>query len=92
MLLADEWNGYAYERKMLRVTSPREKQRSTYGLQLPYRYAVPLMIMSGLLHWLVSQSIFIARITAIDNNGIADEGHSASTFGYSPIAIIFLTS
>ncbi len=90
MLLADEWNGYAYERKYLRVTSPRGQQRSTYWLQLTFRYAVPLMIMSGLLHWLTSQSLFLARITVFDENNMPDNSQSASTCGYSPVAIVFL--
>ena len=54
MLLADEWNRYAHERKGLRVTSPVRQQRSTYYLHLPYKYGIPLLVMSGLLHWLVS--------------------------------------
>lgn len=54
MLLTDEWASYARRRKPLRVTSPTGIQRSTYRLQLLYRYGIPLMLMSGLLHWLVS--------------------------------------
>lgn len=88
MLIAKEWNDYAYKRIPLRVTAPRGQQRSSYRLQLPYRYAIPLMIMSGLLHWLTSQSLFLARITFYNENGSADENQSASTCGYSPIAII----
>lgn len=42
MLLADEWSGHAKERKTLRVTSPIGQQRSTYRLQLPYKYSIPL--------------------------------------------------
>ena len=41
MLLVEEWIGYLKERKPLRVTSPTGKQRSTYRLQLPYRYGIP---------------------------------------------------
>lgn len=48
MLLADEWNDYAHHRKALRVTSPAGHQRSTYRLQLPYKYGIPLIILSGL--------------------------------------------
>ena len=89
MLMVQEWNGYAHKRKPLRVTSPTEKQRSTYYLQLPYRWGLPLLIGSGLLHWLVSQSIFLARVDVIDSFGNLDNGLSISTCGYSPIAIIF---
>ena len=88
MLHAQEWSGYASERKPLRVTSPKGEQRSTYRLQLPYKYGIPLLILSGTLHWLVSQSIFLARITTLGLDGTLDHTQSVSTCGYSPIAII----
>ncbi|KAL8901925.1 MAG: hypothetical protein Q9207_004966 [Kuettlingeria erythrocarpa] len=88
MLLSREWTGYAQYRKPLRVTRPRGKQRSTYFLELPYSYGIPLLIVSGALHWLVSQSIFLARITVFDSLDREDERYSVSTCGYSCIAII----
>lgn len=45
MLLADEWNDYAHSRKPLRVTQPSGNQRSTYRLQLPYRYSIPFRVI-----------------------------------------------
>ena len=57
MLMAGEWSDYAHKRKPLRVTSPVGAQRSTYRLQLPYKYGIPLTVLSGTLHWLVSQSL-----------------------------------
>ena len=90
MLLGKEWNDFAYERKYLRVSLPKGSQRSTYFLQLPYRYGVPLLITSGLLHWLVSQSIFLARIDVFDGAGAKLGDESISTCGYSNIAIIFV--
>ena len=89
MLLAKEWSEYAYERKTLRVSSPIEKQRSTYFLQLPYKYAIPLLIFSGALHWFVSQSIFLANINGYNVHGLASNG-SFSTCGYSPISMVFV--
>lgn len=88
MLLAKEWRGYAHKRKALRVTSASAEQRSTYWLQLPYRYSIPLLVASGTLHWLVSQSIFLARVTVLDDTGVEDPDESISTCGYSNIAII----
>lgn len=90
MLLAAEWRGYAHNRKALRVTSATGKQRSTYWLQLPYRYSVPLLVAFGILHSLVSQSIFLARVTVLDAAGGEDPAESVSTCGYSNIAIIFV--
>lgn len=63
MLLGYEWTTYAYKQKGLRVTTKaRGAQRSSYFLSLPYRFALPLMATSGLMHWVVSQSIFFIII------------------------------
>lgn len=88
MLLAQEWNHYAHNRKPLRVSSPIGRQRSTYFLQLPYKYAIPLLIVSGTLHWFVSQSIFLASVESYDPDGVLDLRFSYSTCGYSPMPII----
>ena len=88
MLLAEEWSGYAHERKPLRVTNRTGVQRSTYRLQIPYRYGTPLLILSGLLHWLLSQSLFLARVDTFDSDGKVDKTNSFSSVGYSPIAIV----
>ena len=93
MLLADEWSGYAYERKPLRVTQPKGSQRSTYRLQLPYKYIIPLCIVSTVLHWLVSRSLFLARVTLYTRHGEEDPGESISTIGYScciPLLIVII--
>lgn len=97
-----EWESFSGQRKGLRVSaSPVGSQRSTYFLQLPYRIALPLMVTSGLLHWLVSQSIFLVNIRTPgfgNTNSPAyylqsPENLDASvvvdklTCGYSPIAI-----
>ncbi|KAH7062665.1 hypothetical protein B0J12DRAFT_564431 [Macrophomina phaseolina] len=93
MLVAREWARYYAARKPLRVTSPLGKQRSTYWLQLPYRYALPLTVMSGLLHWLVSQSLFMVSVTILDNgSGERAPDRTVSTCGYSPVAIILTTA
>jgi hypothetical protein len=57
-----EWNNFAVLRKGLRVTKPYSHQRSTYFLQLPYKWSIPLVITSGGLHWLLSQAFFLSRI------------------------------
>ncbi|KAI9813664.1 MAG: hypothetical protein M1827_003735 [Pycnora praestabilis] len=89
MLNADEWSRFGTLRKSLRVTMPRGHQRSTYWLQLPYTYAIPLMIASSLMHWLVSQSIFLAKIDRYDIYGKENTSGSITTAGYSCISIIF---
>ena len=87
MLLAYEWNGYARERKPLRVTVPKGAQRSTYRLQLPYKYGIPLLTASATLHWLVSQSLFLVNMTGYGSK-LQDLKLTVSTIGYSCIAII----
>lgn len=62
MLANREWSNYAVKRAPLRVTHPESGQRSTYFLQLPYFWSVPLLLASVILHWFISQSIFLARI------------------------------
>ena len=62
-LVADELMRFLREKKPLRVTSPVGiMQRSTYALSLPFRYAVPLMAAMILLHWFISQSIFVVNV------------------------------
>lgn len=51
MAAAYEWNKFGSSRKGLRVSAPLGEQRSTYFLQLPLRFSLPLMAISGGLHW-----------------------------------------
>lgn len=85
MLLGDEWDRFSYSRKTLRVTLPIGGQRSTYFLSVPYKYSVPLMVASGLMHWLVSQSMFLARVVEYRGDTLTNE--SITAVGFSPIAI-----
>ena len=84
MATAAEWSGYNNNRRPLRVSSnPKGHQKSRYFLQLPYRYSVPLLLVSILMHWMISQSIFTV---AIEQSGV----WRLFTCGYSPIAIVFV--
>ncbi|KAF2814158.1 uncharacterized protein BDZ99DRAFT_495695 [Mytilinidion resinicola] len=63
VVLADEWSRYGVRRRGLRVSSnPQGSQRSTYFLSLPYRWSVPLLVVSGLLHWLLSQCLYFISV------------------------------
>ncbi|KAI0455296.1 hypothetical protein F5B21DRAFT_524017 [Xylaria acuta] len=75
-------------RKPLRVSEPVGIQRSSYFISLPLRYGVPVNLFSAVFHWLISQSFFLARVTALLPNGEEDYANSFSTLGYSPYAII----
>lgn len=87
MHLAYEYAGFAKHRKPLRVTTPRGKQRTTYWLQLPYTYSVPLLVASAVLHWLVSQSLFLVRIS-FWSDGVEMMDYSTSAVGYSCAPIV----
>ncbi|KAL9071422.1 MAG: hypothetical protein Q9157_005474 [Trypethelium eluteriae] len=88
MSVALEWDRYASQRKGLRVTDPVGKQRGTYFLQLPYRRAVPLVVTSGLLHWLLSQTLFLVRLDIRDRAGNVITSESKSTCGYSLLSLV----
>jgi len=89
MFLAQEWSGYAVSRKGLRVSKPSSPQRRTYFLQLPYRVAAPLILLSLLLHWLVSQSIFLAVVSTYNADGDLANAIAVVTCGFSPMAMVF---
>jgi hypothetical protein len=75
-------------RKALRVSEPVGIQRSSYFISLPLRYGIPVNVFSALFHWLISQSYFLARVTALLPDGTEDYAQSFSTLGYSPYAVI----
>lgn len=77
-------------RKYLRVNEARGEQKSTYFLSLPFKYGVPLLIGSGLMHWLVSQSVFLANITVIPRDGTVPMQDEITTVAYSPIGMLFM--
>ncbi|KAI4660818.1 uncharacterized protein J4E79_005386 [Alternaria viburni] len=90
MFVAAEWASYVKTQKSLRVTSPTGFQRDSYWLNVPFRYAIPMTIMSGLFHWLASQSIFKVQISITDMH-TRKAASEVSTCGYSPVAIILTT-
>lgn len=88
---AQEWNNYALHRKGLRVTEmPRGFQKSTHFLQLPYRWAIPLTVAQGFLHWLLSQSVFLVRVDMRNREGELYQT-SICACGYSPRSLAVFT-
>lgn len=87
--LATEWDRFfCNEKKGLRVSTKRRgDQRNTYFLGLPYRYSLPLAVFSGILHWLISQSIFLVRIEFYDGRDDYS-GLNTTSCGWSPIGTI----
>jgi hypothetical protein len=85
MCLAHEYSNYSIRRKPLRVTSPRDKQRSTHWLHLPYVYSVPLLVVSAVLHWSISQSVFFVGIDVYRDTELQNSNFG---LGYSVQPII----
>ncbi|CAG8949656.1 hypothetical protein HYFRA_00007890 [Hymenoscyphus fraxineus] len=90
MVSADEWSRFTSHRKALRTTMPRGQQRSTYWLSLPWTYALPVATASAILHYLVSQSLFITRTEILNTNG-EPEPISFMQLAYSPLAWLLAT-
>ncbi len=72
-------------KKPVRVSSPRGMQRSSYFLSLPWKYSAPLMSLSILLHWLISQSIFLVQSSAF---GPGADGARLPVYDRSAAAIL----
>jgi len=74
MLLAKEWSDYGLTFKPLRVSNPHGQQQSTYWLQPPWIYSMPLMAAMAVLHWATARSIFFMEIDVIPggNGGNGD--------------------
>jgi hypothetical protein len=90
MALAYEWGQFGTRRKGLRVTKPRGQQRETYFLQLPLKIGVPLNILSGLMHWLASQTLFVVRMDRRNREGVLDPMSSEAACGFSSSALLAL--
>ncbi|KAK5690752.1 hypothetical protein LTR97_011913 [Elasticomyces elasticus] len=69
LMVAREWSQYTRDRKALRMSSPRGLQRGTFTLSLLFRYVIPLMVTSCVMHWLVSQSVFVVATRGFSYNG-----------------------
>ncbi|KAF4911889.1 hypothetical protein CGCVW01_v011272 [Colletotrichum viniferum] len=57
--MSQEWALLSVDYQPLRVTQPEGLQTSTYGLQLPYKYSIPMSVLSTISHWLLSNAVFI---------------------------------
>ena len=82
MLAEREWSSLSVKFQSLRVSRPKGRQKSSYRLQLPFRWSIPLMFISGLLHWLVSNCIYInLYVSKCRNLGSPLLGHDIVAHG-----------
>ncbi|TDZ18815.1 hypothetical protein Cob_v008171 [Colletotrichum orbiculare MAFF 240422] len=77
-----EWALFSVKFRPLRVTRPRGQQTSTYRLQLPYKYSISLLVMSVILHWLVSNSLFVL-ITRGDYYSVGGFGFATDSVNFA---------
>ncbi|KAK3987182.1 hypothetical protein QBC44DRAFT_295501 [Cladorrhinum sp. PSN332] len=90
-LVQQEFSNMYKVRKPLRVSEPTGIQRSSYFVSLPLRYGIPMGLCSGLMHWLLSRSLFLARVAGVDSTtGEAVREAGFSSCGFSPFAV-FIT-
>ncbi|KAI1353029.1 hypothetical protein F5Y01DRAFT_323741 [Xylaria sp. FL0043] len=89
-----EWNDLSISHKPLRVSYPAGQQCSSYRLQLPYSYSIPLIFISITLHWLLSNALFLYVNEGDSLTGFYDaysvSDGSTIAIGYSPFFILGL--
>lgn len=94
-LVGDQWVRFLHPngKKSLRVSTPIGMQRSSYILSLPLTYSIALIIAMIILHWLVSESLFVVQTIGFDTNGklLDSSGFSGSVVGYSILPIVLAT-
>ncbi|KAI9733951.1 MAG: hypothetical protein M1834_002607 [Cirrosporium novae-zelandiae] len=88
MLVAAEWDTFAEKWKTLRVSEPTGLRRSSYFLSMPLKFGLPFMTSMSLIHWSISQSVFIVSLNRFFSNGVEDMENRTITIGYSVYAII----
>jgi hypothetical protein len=89
ILLSREFASYAHKRHGLRVTNASGKyQRSSYWLTVPYRFSIPLVVLSALLHWMQSQTIVLVEVNVLEPNGTFTDDDAVHSLGYSTLALL----
>ncbi|CAI7664699.1 unnamed protein product [Penicillium bialowiezense] len=96
MLAMAEWCGYSTESgshpKGLRVSNatPGTDQRRAYFLSLPYKWGVPKMICTTVIHWMATEIFCLARVDSYSSEPDGPSLTSRFNFIYaSPDAMIY---
>ncbi|KAK0511195.1 hypothetical protein JMJ35_006747 [Cladonia borealis] len=86
---AKEWSRFGHLHQALRVSIPTvgSRQRSTYSLQFPLHYAMCLLGIFVLMHWLATESFFL------DRYHVQSSGKTVvmSSTAFAPMSVILLT-
>lgn len=67
--------------RRLRTIFPLKGQEGAYFLTIQFSYAIPLMAIFALLHFLVSRSIFLVQVHIYDNTGALNPSRTISSCG-----------
>ena len=59
---------------------------------MPFKYGIPLTTAMAVLHWAVSQSVFVVRVVSYWSDGTQDFPATVTQSGYSPLGIIICKS
>ncbi|KAH7408859.1 hypothetical protein BKA64DRAFT_693057 [Cadophora sp. MPI-SDFR-AT-0126] len=99
MFLAADWSNFAFRPQTLLVSSRRGRQRGTWLFGAPIKWGLASITMQTLLHWFVSQSLFMVQLQVYNKDGsprgsdytweLGSILSQVSNCGYSPVAIIF---
>jgi hypothetical protein len=92
MAFASEYSKYFDSQVPLRVTRPQGQQRSSYFLTLPFRYIIPMMVLSTTLHFILSQGFFLIAVDVFDLRGNFDAESTILTVGFSIAALVVLVA
>jgi hypothetical protein len=88
MLAFDEYSHLAEHKRTLRVSAPVGEQRSTFYLQIPYRYSVPLLTSMALLHWLISRGVYLVNVRVYDVSGTEVLDRARYSRGMNPLPLL----
>jgi hypothetical protein len=73
--MGEEWAAYSEQYIPLRVSNPKGNQTYTYRLQLSYKLSVPLILVSVILHWALSNILYLAFTVGGYFDGLIDHDY-----------------
>jgi hypothetical protein len=92
LFTAEYWSRFACKAQTVMVSTKIAKQQQTmWALGSPWPYAIFLIVVQVILHWLVSQSLFVVQVFTQQSDGSRFKDPAIINCGYSPIAILFAT-
>ena len=89
MFTAHDISQFAFKPQYLQVARPVGDQRGTWLLGMPFAWGILMLAIQILLHWFVSQALFVVDISAYNEDGTLNTYlGSITNCGFSPLAMI----